>query len=360
MKRKWFLGGLVVVAAVALESAHSQRYSNFFTSRSYDSNPAINSNNNNNANNDGLNLNKPSRAKSTILEEASNAISDTVSAALSWDPTGILENSVSPATELSAASSSKFKQRQRRKKHRRRKNGSRRKPTRPNRYNNNDDYYEDNEDRDDDYYYDRDDGYSAPDAGGYSAPSSGYNEPSSGYGAPSYEAPAPSYSAPSYEAPAPSYSAPSYSAPSSGYGAPPSYGGGGGGNDFNDFLNALAAFLPIALFLAAIPPNLITINTGRRKKRGLEEQTDQEMEYDFPFIHRIQELGASNVYESTECQKKLFCEMATFDRENEKPNFVQKLFHWTTESSPKFLSNVIGTTDVFEAAKSKHCDLFKC
>ena len=30
---------------------------------------------------------------------------------------------------------------------------------------------------------------------------------------------------------------------------------------FNDFLNALAAFLPIGLFLAAIPPNIITINT---------------------------------------------------------------------------------------------------
>lgn len=31
---------------------------------------------------------------------------------------------------------------------------------------------------------------------------------------------------------------------------------------FNDFLNALAAFLPIGLFLAAIPPNIITINTS--------------------------------------------------------------------------------------------------
>jgi len=30
---------------------------------------------------------------------------------------------------------------------------------------------------------------------------------------------------------------------------------------FADYLNALAAFLPIGLFLAAIPPNLVTINT---------------------------------------------------------------------------------------------------
>ena len=34
-----------------------------------------------------------------------------------------------------------------------------------------------------------------------------------------------------------------------------------GKDSFNDFLNALAAFLPIGLFLAAIPPNLIVINS---------------------------------------------------------------------------------------------------
>ena len=101
------------------------------------------------------------------------------------------------------------------------------------------DYY------DDDYeYYDRDDGYGSP-----KAPSSSYDAPSSGYSAPSsgYDAPSSGYDAPSYS-----------SAPSSSYGAP-SYGGDGDG--FNEFLNALAAFLPIGLFLAAIPPNLITIST---------------------------------------------------------------------------------------------------
>merc|ERR1711970_921666 len=88
-----------------------------------------------------------------------------------------------------------------------------------------------------DTYYDRDSSYQAP-SSGYKAPSSSYEGPSS------YEAP--SYDPPSYK-PAPSYEAPSYS-------------GGGGGDSFNDFLNALAAFLPIGLFLAAIPPNLIVIN----------------------------------------------------------------------------------------------------
>lgn len=36
-----------------------------------------------------------------------------------------------------------------------------------------------------------------------------------------------------------------------------SHSGGG----FGDFLSALTAFLPIGLFLAAIPPNLITVST---------------------------------------------------------------------------------------------------
>merc|ERR1739838_1233285 len=100
----------------------------------------------------------------------------------------------------------------------------------------------------DDTYYDRDSSYQAP-SSGYKAPSSSYDAPSS-YEAPSYEAP--SYDPPSYK-PAPTYEAPSYS-------------GGGGGDSFNDFLNALAAFLPIGLFLAAIPPNLIVINSRRKRQ----------------------------------------------------------------------------------------------
>ena len=34
-------------------------------------------------------------------------------------------------------------------------------------------------------------------------------------------------------------------------------------NTFKNYLNALAAFLPIGLFLAAVPPNVITINVNR-------------------------------------------------------------------------------------------------
>ena len=91
--------------------------------------------------------------------------------------------------------------------------------------------YDDETYDDQEEYYDRDDGYGAP-----HAPASSYGAPADNYDAPSYS-----------------------SAPSDSYGAP-SYGGGEE-DGFNDFLNALAAFLPIGLFLAAIPPNLITISS---------------------------------------------------------------------------------------------------
>merc|ERR1712113_901116 len=74
----------------------------------------------------------------------------------------------------------------------------------------------------------------------------------------------------SYQAPSSGYNSPesSYSSPNN-YEAPPYYGGGK--DSFNDFLNALAAFLPIGLFLAAIPPNLIVINSTARRKRETED-----------------------------------------------------------------------------------------
>merc|ERR1711934_1314961 len=68
-----------------------------------------------------------------------------------------------------------------------------------------------------------------------------------------------------YNVPQQSYDSPTYAESS------PSYSGGGGKDSFNDFLNALAAFLPIGLFLAAIPPNLIVINSTARRKRETED-----------------------------------------------------------------------------------------
>jgi len=200
----------------------------------------------------------------------------------------------------------------------------------------------------DDTYYDRDSSYSAP-SSGYKAPSSTYDAPSS-YEAPAYEAP--SYEAPSYEAP--SYDPPSYK-PAPSYEAP-SYSGGGGGDSFNDFLNALAAFLPIGLFLAAIPPNLIVINS--RRKRDVEDEMYNTLESSYPFMEKINKIGFTRLSE-TDCQKELFCEMAEMGS-NQEANTVQKLFAYAVSLTPNILADMAGVKDVFEATREGRCRKFKC
>merc|ERR1712050_318563 len=217
----------------------------------------------------------------------------------------------------------------------------------------NQDFYEDK--IYDDTYYDRDSSYSAP-TSGYKPPSDTYDAPSS-YEAPAYEAPSPSYEAPSYEAPsyeAPSYDPPSYK-PAPSYEAP-SYSGGGGGDCFNDFLNALAAFLPIGLFLAAIPPNLIVINS--RRKRQAEDEMYNTLESSYPFMDKINTMVFSRLSE-TDCQKELFCEMAEMGSKQEA-NTVQKLFAYAVSLTPDFLADMAGVKDVFEATREGRCRKFKC
>merc|ERR1719499_2832967 len=213
----------------------------------------------------------------------------------------------------------------------------------------------------DDTYYDRDSSYSAP-SSGYKAPSSSYDAPSS-YEAPAYEAPAPSYEAPSYEAPsyeAPSYDPPSYKlAPS--YEAP-SYAAGGGGDSFNDFLNALAAFLPIGLFLAAIPPNLIVINSTARRKREAEDSLLNSVdavatEEDRPVLRRIVALGSAMW--KPECQAEIFCQMVKLGQLPEG-NSVQRMFAATAIHAPDFATNLLGLGGTFQASREGDCTKFKC
>merc|ERR1711868_269716 len=130
----------------------------------------------------------------------------------------------------------------------------------------------------DNQLYDRDSSYDPP-SSSYNSPADSYSPPSSSYEAPSY------YDTPSYKP--------------SGYEA---YSGGGK-DSFNDFLNALAAFLPIGLFLAAIPPNLIVINS--RRKREAEDTHEEEINSveTYPFLEKIDKIGLRNLQDST-CQKE--------------------------------------------------------
>merc|ERR1712227_120848 len=155
-----------------------------------------------------------------------------------------------------------------------------------------------------------------------------------------------------------SYQAPSY------YDAPPykqSYGepySGGGKDSFNDFLNALAAFLPIGLFLAAIPPNLIVINS--RRKRDAEDIHEEEFNSveTYPFLDKINKIGLKNLQDIS-CQKELFCEMSVMG-DSKEGNFVQKVLATIVQYTPDFLSDTVGVKDVFQASDRRSCEQFKC
>merc|ERR1712066_40793 len=173
---------------------------------------------------------------------------------------------------------------------------------------------------------------------------SSYNAPSSSYDAPGYSN---SYEPPSYESP-------SYS---------PSYEAYGGGKDsFNDFLNALAAFLPIGLFLAAIPPNLIVINSTARRKREAEDSLLNSVdavatEEDRPVLRRIAALGSAMW--KPECQAEIFCQMVKLGQLPEG-NSVQRMFAATAIHAPDFATNLLGLGGTFQASREGDCTKFKC
>merc|ERR1712037_164008 len=159
-----------------------------------------------------------------------------------------------------------------------------------------------------------------------------------------------------YDAPQQSYDSPAFAESS------PSYSGGGGGKDsFNDFLNALAAFLPIGLFLAAIPPNLIVINSTARRKRETEalllNSLDGPASTERPFLRRIASLGPAMW--RTECQAQIFCEMVALGRPPEG-NSVQRMFAATATNTPDFAANLLGLGHTFQASREGDCRKFKC
>merc|ERR1711990_640257 len=158
-----------------------------------------------------------------------------------------------------------------------------------------------------------------------------------------------------YDAPQQSYDSPAFAESS------PSYSGGGGGKDsFNDFLNALAAFLPIGLFLAAIPPNLIVINSTARRKRETEDSLLNSLDapaMERPILRRIASLGPAMW--RTECQAQIFCEMVRLGRLPEG-NSVQRMFASAAVNTPDFAANLLGLSDTFQASREGDCSKFKC
>merc|ERR1712038_1439389 len=159
-----------------------------------------------------------------------------------------------------------------------------------------------------------------------------------------------------YNAPQQSYDSPTYAESS------PSYSGGGGKDSFNDFLNALAAFLPIGLFLAAIPPNLIVINSTAHRKREAEDSLLNSVdavatEEERPVLRRIAALGSAMW--KPECQAEIFCQMVQLGQLPEG-NSVQRMVAATAIHTPDFATNLLGLGGTFQASREGDCAKFKC
>merc|ERR1712113_269373 len=159
-----------------------------------------------------------------------------------------------------------------------------------------------------------------------------------------------------YNAPQQSYDSPAFAESS------PSYSGGGGKDSFNDFLNALAAFLPIGLFLAAIPPNLIVINSTARRKREAEDSLLNSVdavatEEERPVLRRIAALGSAMW--KPECRAEIFCQMVQLGQLPEG-NSVQRMFAATAIHAPGFATNLLGLGGTFQASREGDCAKFKC
>lgn len=216
------------------------------------------------------------------------------------------------------------------------------------------DYKYDNE------YIDRIDRDGVPASSGYSGPSSydvpplAYEQQSSGYDVPAgYEAPS------GYEALGYVDNSIDGTIPSATYDSTPSYSGNSKKKStFSGFLNALAAFLPIGLFLAAIPPNLIVINsdTSKRKRSADEENSVENSQLNI--MDRI-EMGFARL-QDTSCQKFLACENALYGKHQVDANRLQRALSSLAYYTPPFLAEYFNTLDVFKAVQNDDCSTFSC
>ena len=94
----------------------------------------------------------------------------------------------------------------------------------------------------------------------------------------------------------------------------------------------------------------------RRKKRDENEAIGEQY---YPFLEEITNLGYAKM-EKIQCQRRMFCKMASFGGHSENANSVQKAMFYAASLTPNSVKRKFGLKDTFEAALSGDCDRFKC
>ncbi|XP_046384468.1 uncharacterized protein LOC124154657 [Ischnura elegans] len=121
---------------------------------------------------------------------------------------------------------------------------------------------------------------------------------------------------------------------------------------------ALTTLVPIGLFLAALPPNYVTVSNATSLRSGKSEEGDEELDVEYPALDLMGRLGLGALGDP-QCEGRLFCEMSRMGR-TEDANAIQKILWRIVNDVPDVLTDMVGLRRLFKAARTDSCRAFKC
>ncbi|PNF27462.1 hypothetical protein B7P43_G08984, partial [Cryptotermes secundus] len=124
-------------------------------------------------------------------------------------------------------------------------------------------------------------------------------------------------------------------------------------------LNMLAAFIPLGLFLAALPPNVLTINTTQPDLPSRQRSVNHEdSAMSFPILDLLDKYGIDSL-DDPECENRIFCEMSRLGGQP-RGNIVQKAFWNLAHHIPDKTADNIGMKELFKAVRTDSCEIYRC
>ncbi|KAF4532734.1 hypothetical protein B566_EDAN011926 [Ephemera danica] len=133
-------------------------------------------------------------------------------------------------------------------------------------------------------------------------------------------------------------------------------------------LRIATAAIPIGLFLAALPPNVVYVNTAQPVPKPLgtssQRQRSDTSEHvtpvtTFPVLDMIERAGGLPALEKPECEAFIFCSMARLGAHQEA-NSVQRFLYSTAHGIPDTLAEMFGIKEIMKAIRTDSCSIYKC
>ncbi|XP_065345585.1 uncharacterized protein LOC135943104 [Cloeon dipterum] len=136
------------------------------------------------------------------------------------------------------------------------------------------------------------------------------------------------------------------------------------GSPWKKIVKILTAAIPIGLFLAALPPNVVHINATQtvkplgtvQKQRSTEDGPVIES---FPVLEMIEKHGGFKALNKDECDAFLFCQIARLGKEA-SANSVQQGFWAVAHETPAPLAELLNVGTLFKAVRDDACNFYNC